>query len=124
MENKLPVLDLECNVNRKQKKINFIVHYKPTKKQLKKRSNHRENTKKGVIKGYSDRARALCDPQYLQDELQNIEEVFVENGYSRREVRKAMEERQMTERRRGERGDEEQRNRINTTRTVVHSNIQ
>ena len=30
VENKLPVLELECNVNRKQKKVNFNVHYKPT----------------------------------------------------------------------------------------------
>ena len=59
--------------------------------------NHQENTKKGVIKGYGDRARALCDPQYLQSELQNIEDVFVENGYSRKEVQNAMKERQPTQ---------------------------
>ena len=57
---------------------------------LKKRSNHRESTKRGVIKGYSDRARALCDQQYLEQELTNIEDVFVENGYSRKEVKGAM----------------------------------
>ena len=79
---------------------------------LKKRSNHRENTKKGVIKGYSDRARALCDPEYLQDELQHIEEVFVENGYSRREVRKAMEERQTT-------GNEEEEKEEQKSRGIV-----
>lgn len=39
---------------------------------------------------YSDRARALCDPQYLEAELQNIEEVFIENGYSKKEVQEAM----------------------------------
>ena len=80
-------------MNRKRKKIEFNVHYKKTNTNitLKKRSNHRESTKKGVIKGYGDRARALCDPQYLQSELQNIE-VFMENGYSRREVRNAMKE--------------------------------
>ena len=72
------------------------------------KSNH-QNTKKDVIKGYSDRARALCDPQYLQNELQNIEDVFVENGYSRREVRKAMEERQTTENEEEERAESESR---------------
>ena len=46
-----------------------------------------------MIKGYADHARTLCDPQYLQDELQNIEDVFMDNGYTRKEVRKAMKER-------------------------------
>ena len=61
---------------------------------MKKQSNHQEATKKGVIKGYADRARTLCDPQYLQDEMQNIEEVFMDNGYSRKEVRRAMKVRE------------------------------
>ena len=52
------------------------------------------------------------DPQYLQDELQNIEEVFVENGYSRREVRKAMEERQTT-------GNEEEEKEETKSRGIV-----
>ena len=34
--------------------------------------------KRGVIKGFGDRARALCYPQYLQNESKNIEEVFLE----------------------------------------------
>ena len=98
-ENKLAALDLEMNVNRKRKKVEFNVHYKKTNTNitLKKQSNHQENTKKGVIKGYGDRARALCDPQYLQGELQNIEDVFVENGYSRKEVQNAIKERQPTQ---------------------------
>ena len=58
---------------------------------LKKRSNHRESTKRGVIKGYSDRARALCDQQYLEQELMNIEDVFVENGYSKKRSKRSDE---------------------------------
>ena len=46
-----------------------------------------------MIKGYADRARTLCDPQYLNEELLNIEEVFLSNGYTRNEVREAMKER-------------------------------
>ena len=97
-ENKLAALDLAMNVNRKLKKVEFNVHYKKTNTNitLKKQSNHRDSTKKGVIKGYSDRARALCDPQYLRSELQNIEEIFIENGYSRKEIRKAMKEKDPT----------------------------
>ena len=66
-DNKLAVLDLELNVNRKRKKIEFNVHYKKTNTNItiEKQSNHRESTKKGIIKGYVDRAKALCDPQYL-----------------------------------------------------------
>ncbi len=43
-------------------------------------------TKKGIIKGFADRARALCDDQHLGDELQNVEDVFVANGYDRKMV--------------------------------------
>ena len=83
--NKLPVLDLELNVNRKTKKIEFSVHYKKTHTNItiKKRSNHKTSTKRGIIKGYAERAKALCDPQYLESEMKNIEEVFKENEYER-----------------------------------------
>ena len=113
-DNKMSVLDLGCNVNRKRKKIEFNVHYKPTNTNitLKKQSNHRESTKKGVIKGYADRARNLCDPQYVDAELQNIEEVFMANGYERKEVRRAMKERRERPRTEEEKEDE-------TTRGIV-----
>ena len=79
-------------MTRKTKKIEFGVHYKKTHTNItiKKQSNHGESIKKGIIKGYADRAKALCDPQYLQDELKNIEEVFEENGYTKREIRRSM----------------------------------
>jgi hypothetical protein len=94
--NQLAVLDLEHNVNRKTKKIEFNVHYKKTNTNItiKKKSNHKESTKQGIIKGYGDRARALCDPQYLQAELTNIEEVFVENGFTKKEVQRALQPRE------------------------------
>ena len=96
--NKLAVLDLGLNVNRKKKKLEFSVHYKKTNTNItiKKQSNHRESIKKGIIKGYSERAKALCDPPYLQDELKNIEEVFEENGYSKKEIHEAMKEKDNT----------------------------
>ena len=97
-ENKLAVLDLELYVNRKKKKIEFGVHYKKTHTNItiKKQSNHTDNTKRAIIKGYTDRAKALCDPEYLQDELKNIKEVFEENGYDRKEIERAMKERNKT----------------------------
>ena len=89
--NKLLSLDLQLNGG-KTKKIEFSVHYKKTHTNItiKKESNHRESTKRGIIKGYADRGRTLSDPQYLQDELKDIEKVFEENGYSRREIKDAM----------------------------------
>ena len=101
---------MELNVNRKKKKIEFGVHYKKTNTNitLKKQSNHRESTKKGVIKGYADRARALCDPEYLQEEMENIEDVFVENGYSRNEVRRAMREQEERAENDGENDEEKE----------------
>ena len=66
-DNRLPVLDLALMVKRKTKKIKFTVHYKKTHTNItiKKNSNHRDSTKSGVIKRYVERARALCDKQYL-----------------------------------------------------------
>ena len=93
-DGKIPVLDLELNINREQKKIEFNVHYKKTNTNItiKKKSNHRESTKHGVIKGYADRARALCDPSYLDAELKNIRDVFKDNGYNDDEITTAMTE--------------------------------
>ena len=94
----LASLDLGLNINRKKKKIEFNVHYKETNTNItiKKKSNHTDSTKRGIIKGYSDRARALCDPEYLEDELNNIKEVFKENGYTEDEIEDAMKERSRT----------------------------
>ncbi len=90
--NTLPALDLGLNVDRKRKKIEFNVHYKKTNTNItiKKRSNNTESTKRGVIKGFAERARKYCDPRYLKTELDNIVDVFEDNGYSREEVVKAM----------------------------------
>ena len=97
--NQLAVLDVELNVNRKTKKIEFNVHYKSTNTNItiKKRSNHKETIKHGVIKGFGDRARALCDPQYLQNELKNIEEVFLENGFDKKEIQNSLKPREIRE---------------------------
>ena len=42
--------------------------------------------------------RALCDPQFLKEGVENIGEVFKENGYSKKEVRGAMQTRDKTPR--------------------------
>ena len=45
------------------------------------------------IKGFADRARALCNDKHLAEELKNVKDVFVANGYPRELVRKFMEPR-------------------------------
>ena len=93
--NKLAVMDLGLNVNRKKKRIEFNVHYKKTNTNImiKKKSNHTDKTKRGVIKGYVERAKAYCDPGYLKDEMENIINVFEDNGYSRKEIQEAIKDR-------------------------------
>ena len=83
----------------KEEEEEFNVHYKATNTNItiKKKSNHTDRTKRGIIKGYSDRARALCDPEYLEEELNNIKEVFKKNGYTEHEIGDAMKERRRTE---------------------------
>ena len=89
----LPVLDLKQKVDRKTKQVECMVHYKKTHTNInvKGKSNHPPGMKKGIIKGFADRARALCDEQYLEAELKNVEDVFVANGYDRSVVKKYME---------------------------------
>ena len=91
----LPVLDLKQTVDRKTKKIECSVYYKKTHTNInvKERSNHPESMKRAIVKGFTERARALCDEKHLAEELNNIEDVFVANGYSRETVRRFMEQR-------------------------------
>ena len=37
-----------------------------------------------------ERAKAYCDPGYLKDEMENIINVFEDNGYSRKRIREAI----------------------------------
>ena len=74
----------------------FDVHYKETNTniQVKKQSNHPESCKKAIIKGFADRNRNLCSEEKLENAQRFTETVFVANGFSRKEVQKAMEERE------------------------------
>ena len=85
----LPVLDLKQTVDRKTKRIMYSVHNKKTHTNInvKKKSNHPESMKRAIIKGFADTARALCDERHFVEELHNIENVFVANGYPRETVR-------------------------------------
>ncbi|XP_068756681.1 uncharacterized protein [Montipora capricornis] len=59
-----------------------------------------EDSHKHKCKEERARARALCDDKHLAEELQNIEDVFVANGYPRETVRRFMDPRpQQTDKR-------------------------
>ena len=74
VEDTLPVLDLKQKVDRKTKQVECMVHYKKTHTNInvKAKSNHPPCMKKGIIKGFADRARALCDEKHLEEELKNV----------------------------------------------------
>ena len=90
----LPMLDLKQKINRKTKQVECMVHYKKTHTNIniKEKSNNPPYVKKGIIKGFADRARALCDDDHLEDELKNVEDVFVANGFEREKVQEYMKE--------------------------------
>ena len=90
----LAVLDLKQTIDRRTKRIKFDVYYKPTHTNLnvRSKSNHPETMKRGIQKGFAERARALCDEENLEKELKNIEDVFVANGYDRGRVHKTLRE--------------------------------
>ena len=48
--------------------------------------------KKNIIKRFADKARALCDEDHLEDELKNVEDVFVADGFEREKVQEYMKE--------------------------------
>ena len=78
-------------MDRKTKQIDCIVHYKKTPTNINVKGRYPRSMKKGITKGFADRARTLCDGQHLEDELKNVEDVFVANGYDRDVVKKYME---------------------------------
>jgi hypothetical protein len=60
------VLDLKQKVDRKTEEVECMVHYKTTHTNInvKERSNHPSCMKKGIIKGFADRARVLVCGQW------------------------------------------------------------
>ena len=90
------MLDLQIEKDTVNSRLIFDVHHKPTctNIQVKKRSNHPEACKKGIIKGFADRNKRLCSREKLADAQKFTQKVFVANGYSPREVKDAMKGKQ------------------------------
>ena len=105
----IAVLDLKQTINRQTKKIECTVNYKATHTNInvKEQSNHPESMKRAIILGFAERARALCDEQHLQDELENIEDIFVANGFKRGTVREYMSPKDRLEKENGKEEEED-----------------
>ena len=88
----LPVLDLKQKVNRETKQVECTVRYKKTHANIniKEKSTHPPCVKRSVIKGFANRAWALCDDKHVDCELKNVEDVFVANGFDRKKVQENM----------------------------------
>ena len=92
----IAVLDLKQKVDWKTKSIQFSVNYKKThtNTNVDERSNHPEMMKRAIVKGFADRARSLCDENNVNEELRNLEKIFVENGYTEEKIWEYLSEKQ------------------------------
>ncbi|KFD51344.1 hypothetical protein M514_07749 [Trichuris suis] len=89
---KLPFLDslvirmperLKTNVYRKPTHSDRYIHFSP---------HHPRAVMKGVIQGMARRAIDLCEPEFLEAELNHIFETFKENGYPSSLVHSAIQQ--------------------------------
>ena len=72
-------------INSREGNYKFKLYRKDaiTNIQVKPNSCHDEKVKIGIFKGYISRAKSICSPEYLKDEIEFIINIFVENGYER-----------------------------------------
>ena len=79
----LNYLDIKI-INTENQRYEFKIHRKDaiTNIQIKPESSHDNKVKDGVFKGYISRARSICSPKYLNEEIKFIKDVFIENGYN------------------------------------------
>ena len=63
-----------------------------TEVQVKPTSCHDRTTLDGIFKGFLSRAKGICSPAFLQDEINFLINVFVENGYKRFELERIIVE--------------------------------
>uniref|UniRef100_A0A5S6QCY3 GIY-YIG domain-containing protein n=1 Tax=Trichuris muris TaxID=70415 RepID=A0A5S6QCY3_TRIMR len=81
-DNKLAFLD--ALVIRGEDRLTTTVYIKPTNPDayLHFTSHHPLSVKTGIEAGMVDRAIAICDKNFLDEELQHIKRTFTKNGYS------------------------------------------
>lgn len=87
---RIPFLDVE--VSRKDNmRLGHKVYRKPTHtdRYLQKSSNHHPRQKCGIIKTLTERAKRICEPMHLNQELDHLHEALRANGYNTKEIQRA-----------------------------------
>jgi hypothetical protein len=87
----LPFLDIDI-YRRPDGSLGHKVYQKPTHTNLylNPGSHHHPSNKQAVLATLVHRARALCDNESLQGELELLKTTFKENGYSRQQIQRAL----------------------------------
>nr|XP_060632240.1 uncharacterized protein LOC132775540 [Anolis sagrei ordinatus] len=89
-EGRLPFLDVLV-IRKPDQQLGHTVYRKPTHtdRYLHKNSNHHPSQKRSTIKALADRAKRICEPHLLQDELNHLNWALQANGYSTSDIRRA-----------------------------------
>jgi hypothetical protein len=70
--------------------MRFAAKYKHTSLYLNSNSHHHPSNKKAVVSTLVPRGRSLCDQESLHGELEFLRTTFRQNGYSDRQMRRAL----------------------------------
>ena len=83
---------LDVLVKREDSGLGHTVYRKPTHTDLylNRNSNHHPSQKFGIIRTLAERAKKICQPSQLQAEFEHLNNAFLANGYSRREIVRAL----------------------------------
>ena len=83
-ENDQKISFLDVLIIRQQSELKTTIYRKPTStfKLIDIDSAHPFSNKAGTLNCLITRAFRLCDPEFLNDELQTLRKIFTENGYS------------------------------------------
>jgi hypothetical protein len=87
----LPFLDIDI-YRKPDGSLGHKVYRKPTHTNLYLNSNshHHPSNKQAVLSTLVHRARSLCDQESLHSELEFLRTAFRQNGYSNRQIRRAL----------------------------------
>ena len=89
----LEFLDIRI-INNGTGKYDFDIHRKGaiTNVQVKPESSHDPKILQGIFKGFIHRALTICSAKYVEAELNFLTQVFVENGYQEKKLKKIIRE--------------------------------
>lgn len=86
---KLPFLDVLMN-RKNNGNLGHTVYRKMTDTDLHRESNHHPGQKRTVLKTLVKLAERICEPDNVKDELKHLGSALQANGYSAKEVRRAL----------------------------------